>query len=392
VDNVDVAIVGAGVSGLTAARALSKFKSVVIEKEASIGGRVKSAVLGGHNCDLGAITGYDPKWVPFVEFPSPMIYELGPIALMKDGYLFVGNTPDDCVARWLTEPINPRKRRRTLTGGRMPLPDIIAHFFGVIHAGEMEQYSLEIQKDALRRYYFSRHEGGNYELIEELARGVRIHAGCSVTSIEKVGHRFRLATESTSRIDFIEAKSVIIATPASNAALLCSSVAPEIAKRLATVEYAPYLVVALAVTGRPLGELSYLVIPPEFSTIVQLRTRDPTVSHVLIYVRGQKARKMSSWNRMKLTAWSKRLIAEAARNESLAVVDVCEAYWLSASTIITDQLLESGAAWETGVAGLFIAGDYSFGGCYGLKSAIQSGQHAAKLLSMCASVNGEVDD
>jgi hypothetical protein len=98
---------------------------------------------------------------------------------------------------------------------------------------------------------------------------------------------------------------------------------------------------------------------------------------------------MSSWNRMKLTAWSKRLIAEAARNESLAVVDLCEAYWLSASTIITDQLLQAGAAWETGVAGLFIAGDYSFGGCYGLKSAIQSGQHAAELLSMCAAVNGE---
>lgn len=68
----DVIVVGAGISGLTAALTLAKkgVDVLLLEKESQVGGRLMSVPLGGIPCNLGAqwiIAGLQPEVDPFIK-------------------------------------------------------------------------------------------------------------------------------------------------------------------------------------------------------------------------------------------------------------------------------------------------------------------------------------
>ena len=61
-DATDVAVIGAGVAGLTCARALERSGLVVrvLERSARVGGRVGTDVIDGFRCGPGASSGSTP--------------------------------------------------------------------------------------------------------------------------------------------------------------------------------------------------------------------------------------------------------------------------------------------------------------------------------------------
>lgn len=142
-DLVDVAVIGAGVAGLTCARALeeSGLTVRVLERSARVGGRVGTDVIDGFRCDRGLmwIDTQDPDLRESLDVPAlnPRPIERGMVLAHPEGYRVLQRSQASVIAtirsglgqpqdiarlvRW-TDPLR-KPRERLLAGPDMTLED-----------------------------------------------------------------------------------------------------------------------------------------------------------------------------------------------------------------------------------------------------------------------------
>jgi oxygen-dependent protoporphyrinogen oxidase len=300
-ENVDVAIIGGGISGLTAAHGLRKAgrNAVVLEASSSFGGAVGSVRQGQYLIDRG----------PQSMVLSPQLTELcrdlgidGQIVAAKtEGakrYIYrhgmlnqVPSSPGQLIwSRLLSTGAKWRLFREAFVGARTDSSDesvesfvtrragpevldaLVTPVLGGIYAGDPAKLSARSTIPALVRFEaesgsvvrgvlarrknvavdFSRprgpvsFSGGNATLIDTLAQSLFGHAyaNARVTRIAQRGAGFALECPGLPEGE-IDASRVVIATSAPSAASLIDPIEPDAARSLREIEYAPIAQVAL---------------------------------------------------------------------------------------------------------------------------------------------------
>lgn len=257
----DVVVVGGGLAGLAAARALDDLDVRVLEREAAPGGRVMTRVHDGVEYELGAI-------FP----PTPTASDAPSIAIHQGGRLGRGASVPACLdalgipdaanacAAWARGDVVAPAVRRALDA-----------CFHVIHPGPIVAALPERRADALQRFPVTRRPGGNGALVDGLV-GPSLVTGVEVTAIDDGPDGVRLAVRGRSAL---HARAVVCAVPAPTARALGVATPP--------VDFAPGAVVVVAVDDAMAEPWSYCVTPDHpCSAVVQhvVPARGVRVLHV----------------------------------------------------------------------------------------------------------------
>jgi oxygen-dependent protoporphyrinogen oxidase len=317
-ENVDVAIIGGGISGLAAAHAMRKAgrNAVVLEASPNFGGVVGSIRQGRYLIDRG----------PQSMLLSPALLELSRdlgiegqiVAAKTEGakrYIYcygmlnqVPASPGQFIwsrllstgAKWrlFREPFVAARADSsdesvasfvTRRAGPEVLDALVTPVLGGIYAGDPVKLSARTTMPALVRFEaengsvlrgvlakrrnvavdFSRQKGpisfagGNATLIDALVASLagRAYANARVTSIGQRGAGFTLECKGLPE-GKIDAGRVVIATSAPSAATLFDPIEPDAARALREIEYAPIAQIALAypraAVGVPLDGFGFL--------------------------------------------------------------------------------------------------------------------------------------
>jgi phytoene dehydrogenase-like protein len=162
-DATDVAVIGAGVAGLTCARALeeSGFSVRVLERSARVGGRVGTDVIDGFRCDRGFqwLNAGDPELRESVDVAAlnPRPIEPGMVLAHPDGYRILQGSQTTLIAairsgigqpqdiarlmRW-TEPLR-KSSERMVSGADMTLQESL----------DRQGISGRIREEVLRPFF-----------------------------------------------------------------------------------------------------------------------------------------------------------------------------------------------------------------------------------------------
>lgn len=315
-----VVVVGAGLAGLTAARALaaSGREVIVLEGSPDVGGKIRRREVGGVLVDVGAeamlnrrAEGVDlarTLGLP-IEHPTvassriwtrgelrPLPRSLMGVPLDLDELAASGVLSDDGLDRVRREPGLGAER----IDGDVSVGDLVDRRFGTevtdrlvepllggVYAGRArelsarasvpqlvalaERGSLLEQAAAIPTTYdtpvFAGIPGGMGRLVEALAAGLDVRTDTVVRGLERQGAGFRLVTGPTRDEASVSAGAVVLAVPAAPTARLLADLAPAAAAELATVEYASMAVVTLAFRADQVAELdatrsSGFLVPP----------------------------------------------------------------------------------------------------------------------------------
>lgn len=301
-DRVDAVVVGAGVAGLAAGRALQDagLEARVLEREARAGGVVRSETVEGFRLERGPNTirvkapllaflrrhGLDElleratpasrlrflvrggRLVPVPLGPVPLVRTSllsarGKLRLLAEPFVRRGDPSGESVAEFVTRRL-----------GREALDALVAPFLTGVYAGderrlgaeavfpslvEAERRSGSIALGLLGAALRRRGErglpgtwsarGGLSTLTEALTGGLggALATGETVREVARDGREFVVAAEgSGGGSRELRARVLVVATPAREAARLLEGLDPELAKDLGAIEYAPVASVSLA--------------------------------------------------------------------------------------------------------------------------------------------------
>ncbi len=299
----EVAVVGAGISGLAAAHALHRagHDVLVLERSANTGGRIHTERRDGFLVEHGPNSMVAPA--PAAE---QLIAALGLAGrriergeqvrnryLVRDGRAQA--LPIDPLRffassffslpgrlRLLAEPfIGTRPGDETVAGFvRRRFGDELARYVfdplvGGLYAGDAERLSIEALFPHLKRLerehgsvirgaWAARRAGrrgfgpaarqlfsfrdGMAELPQSIVAALpqRVHRGCAVERIEPLPDGFRLTVRRHEQLSTLRTRAVVVATPAYAAARLLEPLDTAVAGALAGIEHPPLAVVALA--------------------------------------------------------------------------------------------------------------------------------------------------
>ncbi|NPC97984.1 protoporphyrinogen oxidase [Nocardioides sp. zg-DK7169] len=294
-----VAVVGAGLAGLTAAHDLAARGSEVVVLEAAdrVGGKVRRADVAGVTVDVGAeaMLNRRPEGVGLaaelgleVEHPAvtssriwtrgalrPLPRSLMGVPLDLDQLEASGVLSPEGLARVRLEPTLPPEvldddvtvgdlvARRL---GEEVVDRLVEPLLGGVYAGHARLLSARAavpQLLALARRgslvelgaalpsgadtpVFAGLPGGMGRLPEALAAGLDVRLSTTVRGLERTEGGLRLVTGPTTAPVPLDVDAVVLATPAAASARLLAEVAPAAAADLADVEYASMAVVSLA--------------------------------------------------------------------------------------------------------------------------------------------------
>jgi protoporphyrinogen oxidase len=389
----DVAIVGGGVTGLTAAFHLNGYKVLVIEQADRLGGRILTGEYAGICFDLGMTNGYDPKYIPFSITPPRLYFRNDPIAILANGRLFAGDSPLSCITQAFEKTPAIIDEIQEFKAGARGIQNLssaaysaLNAFLKVIHPGELATYSRKIHRDIFRRYYVSHHAKGNQELVDEYLHRIRadVKLGCSVTSVGRAGDHLELGLKTGEEEATVKSRSVISATPANVARELFHgfATAPGL---LENVDYARYTVVALVFDEKITPDISY-VVTPDLLIDVFFSYSEMKNKHAVLVFLGHEASKKVEWMTEPqlicavLDALEKACGAPQLRGRLLHHQ---LKKWKVGGTIISDSHLDSPSIEmnaedeNVSIAGDFTDSQYP----YGIVAAINSAKKSATRIS-----------
>jgi len=232
-DNIDVLILGAGIAGLTAARALSErgVRVTVVEARDRVGGRLLSRVAAGvDTVELGAefVHGRAPElWALLAECEAQATEREGTL-LREDGDGgLVEDDPQDeerfapledledftgedvSFADWLATSAVPEEERPALLGYVEGFNAADAHIIGVRSLGVQQKAEEATEGD--RAWHV---RGGYAQIAEHLAGRVKEHGGNVLLNAEVLGVCWSTrSVEVETNRGILRAKRCIITLP-----------------------------------------------------------------------------------------------------------------------------------------------------------------------------------
>jgi hypothetical protein len=304
-ESLPIVIVGAGLAGLAAARALAARRPIILEKEAAIGGRVLTRRHGGVPCELGAIFAPDADLLPPVLQQSPVIEETGPIGLWSDGRWRIGETPAACIEAMGISPEEATLLRAFANGALSPRdlsPRLFAPlnaFFRLIHPGDIRDYLPSRHRDSLLRFETRHLVEGNAPLLRTMADEIdlEIVTRAEVVTIRDLGDRVEVRHLLDGRKETLFAAAVISAMDAAAARSVIETIAPPAADFLARIRHGDGGIVALGFPDQGIPDLAYGVMPGlPYNAVIAQRHPGRNVRTLHLYAVGEEARRLP-WDR-----------------------------------------------------------------------------------------------
>ncbi|MCS7171200.1 MAG: protoporphyrinogen oxidase [Aquificaceae bacterium] len=300
---MDVAVIGAGISGLSVAWHLSEkgFHVQVFEKEETPGGNIQTLKKDGYILELGPQTvladkkveeflknaGIEPEYasekakIRYIYKKGRLIpLPMSPLAFFRSPLLSFG-----AKLRVLKEPLVPPSVKseesigefvRRRLGGEF-LDYVVAPFVSGVYAGDPEELSV---KYAVRRVYeleqkfgslikgaiklkalgpggrLISFKGGNHNLIEHISSKLNVEKDNVVLRVRRKEDRFIIDTKRGKH----ETRSVVITAPATSAGYLLRDISWSASEEFDKVYYAPVVVVHVVVDRGS--------VPPGFGFLV----------------------------------------------------------------------------------------------------------------------------
>ncbi|MFC6706474.1 protoporphyrinogen oxidase [Flexivirga alba] len=302
-----IVILGAGISGLTAAfeASASPHEIVLLEGSPQIGGKLRLATIAGHQVDVGAESmlarrpealelladlDVDPVHPASI---SASIWTRDALRPMPKGTLLGVPADASSMASLLTHAELDRARDERLVDvsgdlsigelvesalGPAVVDRLVEPLLGGVYAGHARKLSAaatapallaaaqhqRLLTDAARsaaaksgavdgaaQPVFAGVRGGVGSLPKLLVRvlldrGVTVRTGATARDIERAGRSWRVTLGETRSPEVIDADAIIIATPARATARLLTEVVPDAATALADIDYASMAIVTYA--------------------------------------------------------------------------------------------------------------------------------------------------
>ncbi|MEM6799814.1 MAG: protoporphyrinogen oxidase [Bacteroidota bacterium] len=313
----DFAIIGGGISGLSAAYYLHKRgKSfVLLEKEAEVGGALKSSVLGDYRIERGANTvamngplqeiiqdlgleaqvelpaeGNHNRYIyrsgqlhaltqsPLSLFKSSLLSRKAKFRLIREPFIKSKADPSESVAQFFSRRIGKEAYEFLVAAGLQGIyagiPEEM-HMASVMPAiVEMEADKGSLLKGLIARQKEAKQSGAPKRTIFALKRGMQslakglanyledaIQCSAEIDEIRQTPEGFSLRVNGK----VLEAKEILYTAPAHSAQML-SGLSPELATALLRIPYAPMMLLHLAYERKSLGEKQLgfgFLIPPK---------------------------------------------------------------------------------------------------------------------------------
>lgn len=385
----DVAIIGGGITGLTAAFHLNEYKVLILEQGDRLGGRIFTGEYEGVHFDLGVTNGYDPKNIPFSITPPKLYTKYDPIGILVDGKVYIGDDPLSCISQAFEQNPAIVDEITALKEGACNVKDlssdaysVVNAFIKVIHPGELNAYSSKVYTDIFRRYYVSHHAKGNQELVDEYLYRVQadIKLGCTVTSVSHGKDHVELRFKTRNKEMTVKSKSVISATPASVAKNLFYFL-PAFQGLLKNVGYARYTVIALVFDKKITPDISYIVTPGLLIDVLFSYSEMKNKHAVLVFLGQEGSKKTEGMAESQLVLAVLNELETACNTSQISeqLLYYQLKRWDVGGTIISDIHLDSVAIEiDTGKENVCIAGDYTDARYpYGTVAAINSAKKSA---------------
>ncbi|HET9625857.1 MAG TPA: FAD-dependent oxidoreductase [Kofleriaceae bacterium] len=385
---LDVVIIGGGVSGLCAAHDLRDRRILVLEKEPRPGGRVLTRQHGDVAYDLGALFAYPERQLRVPAPPSQPVAARGPIGLWHAGRLHLGANVVECIRGTDLPPhdvdalLELRQTGDTakLSPAALALADA---FFHVTYPGALEEYIPERRRDALKTLAPHFHDRGNGALVRSLCAelGDRLVVGAGVRAVDDRGDHVHVAYEVAGEPRAVQARAALVSTPATLTRALLTRMTPEARYFLDSVAYRSGLVVVLFCPRHAVSAFSYLVtVGAQLNTVI--RQDKGEVCVLTCYYVGAAARELAGAPHARIVEQTVRDVI-ALGIATLAPDDVTFAdvqFWPIIGPIISERM----RAYHRPCAlrpseRVVLAGEYTQATSlpYGMMPAMASGHRAA---------------
>ena len=395
----DAVIVGGGMAGLSAAYHLKseigkKAKILILEKEDRLGGRIMTKKYNKDIYELGAFFDYGSSYAPKGFEASELIKQGENHGCFINGNLYSSKTvagllrkihPMD--GRFFNEFDEDRDLDKLFASVSDDVKKAMVSSFKVIHFGEIKDYVNERKEDLFKTYNWDSREKGNYEFLEnykDFLVGYYL-TGAEVKSVENRNGLIVVKYNKDSSAEEIQAKSVIVATPATSALKIIKNMKEKSEKFIKSVKYTKTAVV-IFITKRPGPiDFSYILTPDKsFNSIGIYRSPDGQHNTFAMYFTDSFVNAHDNWkNDNYIDAAYKDL-------QSMQIIDLKSNLlhkdfylWKEEGTIISEETYKNFSEEALNpLDGVFLAGDYTFWNHlkipYGIPPAYFSGQSAAQ--------------
>ena len=410
-EEYDVIIVGGGLAGLSAACELSG-RTLLLETDDRLGGKVCTENRNGIVCETGAIFAFEPRWFDF-PVNAGFHYENDyPVGLFHRGRLHIGDSAADCL-----RSLNPEPRRQLCLPMFIASPNpqeamigedltlALKAFFRVIHPGTPAEAVPTRRRDCFVRHRADHFERGNGAMVEAMAAnsGAEIRTGCRVYGLVPqwdsqgvmplewgLGRSPRfirvLWRNESGAQEEAEAQKVILAVPATEARKLCGEFRNVSADFLGRVRYGGGIAVILHCRSENRRPLSYLVSTQgSFNTFIFYEVPGASDEVVVTgYIVGERATVCAGMDDAELT----KLMIGELQSANIGEFTNCSLLgtrqWPEVAPIIEESTYRGfSASWLYPMPGVILAGDYTWWDGtmlpYGMWPAIASGRRAARI-------------
>ncbi|WP_229051213.1 protoporphyrinogen oxidase [Aeromicrobium sp. Leaf350] len=318
-----VAVVGAGIAGLTAAHELARqgHEVLVLEGSDRIGGKLLVGDVGGVQVDLGAesVLARRPEAVGLidaiglhdrVQHPATTaagVWTRGAVRALPPTVLGVPADLEALAASGIVDGVDVRPtpvpdadlsvgEYVTARAGREVVDRLVEPLLGGVYAGHADDISLRAAAPQLLALgddpvgsavaaraaadpgppspVFAGLVGGVGTLPAALlaASGAEIRTGCTVRLLERDGDGWRLLAGAVGAVEEITADAVVVAAPAPASARLLAEVAPDAAFALAGIDYASVALVTVVIDDHVELPGSGFLVPPVDGRFVKAAT------------------------------------------------------------------------------------------------------------------------